>query len=79
MQRIRCIYPWLRPLQPEGKSLYLPQNSSHPVDRMRIGFSLVPPAVAALVGPPIAGSILGPDYVWWKGITFASVSLPDAS
>lgn len=44
-------------------------------NRKRCGLSLIPPAVAALVGPPITGSILGRDYIWWKGILFASVGI----
>ncbi|CAL1707485.1 unnamed protein product [Somion occarium] len=56
-------------------SMYLPLVTSVTAGGTRIGFSLVPPAVAALVGPPIAGSILGPHYVWWQGITFASVTM----
>lgn len=42
--------------------------------RMRMGMAIVPVGVACLVGPPICGAILGVDYVWWRGILFASVS-----
>ncbi|KAH9484905.1 Aspyridones efflux protein apdF [Psilocybe cubensis] len=41
----------------------------------RCGISLIPPAVAALIGLPITGAILGPDFIWWRGILFASMSM----
>ncbi|KXN89738.1 Riboflavin transporter MCH5 [Leucoagaricus sp. SymC.cos] len=41
----------------------------------RCGLSLIPPAVAALIGSPITGSILGSNYQWWRGILFASVGI----
>lgn len=41
---------------------------------MRMGMAIVPVGVACLVGPPICGAILGVDYVWWRGVLFASVS-----
>lgn len=39
-----------------------------------MGMAIVPVGVACLVGPPICGAILGVDYVWWRGVLFASVS-----
>ncbi|THH15775.1 hypothetical protein EW146_g4756 [Bondarzewia mesenterica] len=41
----------------------------------RMGFAIVPVGIACLVGPPISGAILGSvNYVWWKGVVFASVT-----
>ncbi|ESK90473.1 MFS general substrate transporter [Moniliophthora roreri MCA 2997] len=41
----------------------------------RCGLSLIPPGIAALIGPPIAGQIVGPNYIWWQGILFASLTM----
>ncbi|EGO18799.1 hypothetical protein SERLADRAFT_480462 [Serpula lacrymans var. lacrymans S7.9] len=58
-------------------SLYLPVIASlspKGVDiGRRMGVSLFPVGVASLIGTPITGAVLGPYYVWWKGVTFASV------
>ena len=40
----------------------------------RMGIALAPIGVASLIGPPIAGAILGPDYTWWRPIVFSAVS-----
>ncbi|KAK1223465.1 hypothetical protein PQX77_013654 [Marasmius sp. AFHP31] len=60
--------------------MYLPLinavSSRHP-DHLwkRCGLSFIPPAIATLVGPPIAGAILGPNYIWWKGTLFAALTI----
>ncbi|KAJ7656808.1 major facilitator superfamily domain-containing protein [Mycena polygramma] len=60
-------------------ALYLPVVAMlvpRQADMGRImGVALFPPGLAALIGPPIAGAVLGPNLVWWRGITFASVTL----
>ncbi|KIJ41949.1 hypothetical protein M422DRAFT_229450 [Sphaerobolus stellatus SS14] len=40
-----------------------------------LGIAIVPVGVASLIGNPVIGAILGPKLIWWKGVTFASVSL----
>ncbi|KZP00819.1 MFS general substrate transporter [Calocera viscosa TUFC12733] len=50
--------------------------ADHPSEmgaRMGLAFALV--GVAALVGTPIDGALVGngPDYVWWKAIVFSSI------
>ncbi|KAJ6479496.1 major facilitator superfamily domain-containing protein [Mycena vitilis] len=40
-----------------------------------MGIALFPIGFATLIGPPIAGAILGPQLVWWRGIVFASIAL----
>lgn len=40
----------------------------------RMGIALAPIGIASLIGPPIAGAILGPDYLWWRPIVFSAVS-----
>ena len=45
----------------------------------RMGIALAPIGIASLVGPPIAGAILGPDYIWWRPIVFSAVSVFHAS
>lgn len=40
-----------------------------------MGLALVPVGVSSLIGTPISGAILGPDYDWWKGVVFSSVSV----
>jgi len=44
-----------------------------------MGIAIAPVGLASLIGPPIVGGILGKDFIWWKGITFASVCLTAAS
>ncbi|KAF9476887.1 MFS general substrate transporter [Pholiota conissans] len=44
-----------------------------------MGVGITPVGVASLIGPPIAGAILGSELIWWKGVTFASVVLISAS
>jgi hypothetical protein len=44
------------------------------LDRAVMGVGITPVGVASLIGPPITGAILGSNLVWWKGVTFASVS-----
>ncbi|PPR02159.1 hypothetical protein CVT26_012120 [Gymnopilus dilepis] len=44
-----------------------------------MGVAIAPVGISSLIGPPIIGAILGPNMVWWKGITFASVCLSSAS
>jgi hypothetical protein len=39
----------------------------------RMAFAIVPSGIAALIGPPITGFLLGNDYSWWKAILFSSV------
>ncbi|KAJ7464983.1 major facilitator superfamily domain-containing protein [Mycena galericulata] len=59
-------------------ALYLPVVAvlvPRDADMGRImGIALVPVGIASLIGPPIAGAILGPQLIWWRGIIFASVS-----
>ncbi|THU83041.1 MFS general substrate transporter [Dendrothele bispora CBS 962.96] len=43
-----------------------------------IGFACVPIGISALIGNPIIGAIVGNDEHWWKGATFAAVSLMSA-
>ncbi|KAH7906791.1 major facilitator superfamily domain-containing protein [Hygrophoropsis aurantiaca] len=60
-------------------SLYLPVISSISPNGAdigkRMGVALFPVGVASLIGTPIGGAILGRGYVWWKGVTFSSVSI----
>ncbi|KZT01338.1 MFS general substrate transporter [Laetiporus sulphureus 93-53] len=62
-----------------GVSLYLPVVSSISKDGVdigkRMGISLFPVGIASLIGNPINGAILGQDYIWWKGVTFAGVTM----
>ncbi|TFK38855.1 MFS general substrate transporter [Crucibulum laeve] len=44
-----------------------------------MGVAIAPVGLASLIGPPIVGAILGNRLVWWRGITFASLSLTSAS
>ncbi|KAJ7099927.1 MFS general substrate transporter [Mycena belliarum] len=44
-----------------------------------MGIAVVPVGIASLIGTPIAGAIIGPQLVWWKGIIFASIVLVVAS
>ncbi|EGO20075.1 hypothetical protein SERLADRAFT_478728 [Serpula lacrymans var. lacrymans S7.9] len=64
-------------------ALYLPMISelTPPGVEMgkRMGVALIPIGVASMVGPPITGAILGPDYVWWKAIVFSSIIILAAS
>lgn len=41
-----------------------------------MGVAIAPVGLASLIGTPIVGVILGKDFLWWKGITFASVRIP---
>jgi MFS family permease len=41
----------------------------------RCGLSVIPPAIATLIGPPIAGSLLGPNRLWWRGVLFAALTI----
>ena len=40
-----------------------------------MGIALFPVGIASLIGTPISGALIGHTYVWWKGATFAAVSL----
>ncbi|KAF9815954.1 hypothetical protein IEO21_04281 [Rhodonia placenta] len=57
-------------------SLYLPAVASLSNEKARegkrMGLALVPVGVSSLIGTPISGAILGPDYDWWKGVVFSS-------
>jgi len=60
-------------------SVYMPliatiSKGRHDMGR-RIGVALVPVGVAYLVGSPITAMIIGKDFVWWRGITFAAVTM----
>ncbi|KAJ7675950.1 MFS general substrate transporter [Mycena polygramma] len=60
-------------------ALYLPVIAAlvpHEADMGRImGIAFVPVGVSSLIGPPIAGAILGHRLLWSRGIIFASVAL----
>jgi len=61
-----------------GVSLYLPLVASMSIKRgvdmsKRMGIATVPLGLSCLIGPPITGKIVGPNFVWWKGMTFAAV------
>lgn len=38
-----------------------------------MGVALVPVGIAYLIGSPITAAIIGKEFVWWRGITFAAV------
>ncbi|KAH7911486.1 hypothetical protein BJ138DRAFT_1006465 [Hygrophoropsis aurantiaca] len=61
-------------------SLYLPLISSITPGGMdigkRMGVAMAPVGLACLIGNPSGGAILGREYVWWKGVTHASVRTP---
>lgn len=60
-------------------SLYLPAVASLSNEKARegkrMGLALVPVGVSSLIGTPISGAILGPDYDWWKGVVFSSITM----
>ena len=41
----------------------------------RMAFATVPSGIAALIGPPVTGFLLGNDYTWctWQAIVFSSM------
>jgi hypothetical protein len=39
----------------------------------RLAFAIVPAGIAALIGPPVTGFLIGDDYSWWKAVLFSSV------
>lgn len=45
----------------------------------RMGIGCVPMGIASLVGPPIAGAIMGKNTIWWKGIVFSAVTTSGSS
>ncbi|KAF8624636.1 hypothetical protein AX15_005790 [Amanita polypyramis BW_CC] len=38
-----------------------------------LGYAWAPGGIAALIGPPLSAALLGKDYIWWRGILFASL------
>ncbi|KAF8625306.1 hypothetical protein AX15_005438 [Amanita polypyramis BW_CC] len=38
-----------------------------------LGYAWAPGGIAALIGPPLSAALLGRDYIWWRGISFAAV------
>ena len=38
-----------------------------------MGYAWGPAGIAALIGPPLSAALLGKDYIWWRGVVFASV------
>ncbi|KAF9558815.1 MFS general substrate transporter [Agrocybe pediades] len=64
-------------------SLYIPLAAAITPKGADVGFSLgiavAPVGVASLIGSPMIGAIIGKDFVWWKGIIFASLCLVGAS
>ncbi|KAK0499790.1 major facilitator superfamily domain-containing protein [Armillaria luteobubalina] len=40
-----------------------------------LGIASIPIGIAALIGNPIIGAIMGTPSAWWKGVTFASVCM----
>jgi len=45
----------------------------------RVGIAYLVIAFAGLSGTPIAGALLGSDYMWWKPIIFAGISVLTAT
>ncbi|KAJ7325469.1 major facilitator superfamily domain-containing protein [Mycena albidolilacea] len=64
-------------------SLYLPVVSvlvPREAQMGRImGIALFPVGISSLIGPPIAGRILGSEMAWWKAIVLSSVVLLTSS
>ncbi|CCM02902.1 uncharacterized protein FIBRA_05016 [Fibroporia radiculosa] len=59
-------------------SLYLPVVASLSKDGgdvgKRLGIALFPLGIGSLIGTPINGALVGNNYAWWKGVTFASTT-----
>ncbi|EJD00237.1 MFS general substrate transporter [Fomitiporia mediterranea MF3/22] len=67
-------FPWTIVL-----SVYLPTIAALRQDNVdigkRMGISLAPIGIAYLIGSPIIGVALGPNFSWWKGIIFAATTM----
>ncbi|KAF4618328.1 hypothetical protein D9613_011587 [Agrocybe pediades] len=44
-----------------------------------LGIAVAPVGLASLIGSPMIGAIIGKDFVWWKGIIFASLCVVGAA
>ncbi|PFH53670.1 hypothetical protein AMATHDRAFT_907 [Amanita thiersii Skay4041] len=38
-----------------------------------MGYAWGPGGVAALIGPPLGGALLGKDFIWWRAVVFAAL------